>query len=109
MPVIGKRLGATTVVAATPTILYTCPAATETDVVTVVACNTGATAHTFRMAHDFGGLGVTLAENFVYDATIEGNTAYSWTGTVKMQAGDTLVVQADHAEVVFSAWGNEHS
>jgi hypothetical protein len=109
MPVIGKKLASTVVVAATPTILYTCPADTETDVYPVIACNTGATARTFTLAHDFGGLGVTTAEYFAKDQNIDANSTEAWPFTIKMQAGDTLVVEADHADVVFTAWGDEYS
>jgi len=103
-----KRLGATTVVANTDTTLYTVPAGTSAVVSSVVACNRGAGAHTFRIAHVDGAIGVVANEDYIfYDKAVAANDSEPFTLGIAMEAGDTLLVRADHAEVNFIAWGAE--
>lgn len=103
-----KRLGATVVVADTDTGLYTVPAGKSAVVSTIVACNTGSTDRTVRIAHVDGAIGDVATEDYVlYDHGIEGNGSITLSLGVAMTAADTILVRANHAEVVFTAWGSE--
>jgi len=101
----GQRLAATQVVADTDTLLYACDVA-ETEMTDLVICNTGSVSHTFRLAHIEGAIGTVSLEDYLeYDSTIEANTTYIWPRSLYMLEDDTVMVRADHADVVFSARG----
>lgn len=103
-----KRLGATVVVAATATGLYTVPASHEAIVKTIVVCNIGASSRTFRIAIVDGAIGDVADQDYLfYDVTIGANDSLIITGTFSMIATDTILVYASHAEVVFSCFGDE--
>lgn len=103
-----KRLGATAVTANTDTLLYTVPASTSAVVSSVVVCNTGATARTFRLAICPGAIGsVTAADYIIYDAVVPGNNTYIATCGFSLAAASQVMVRAAHAEVVFNIWGSE--
>lgn len=107
-----KRLGKTVVVAATNTALYTVPAGKYATVSKIAVCNRGASARTFRVAHVDGAIAVVADEDYiVHDMAIAANTTEyvpSGTGGIAMEAADTILVRANHADVNFQAWGVEH-
>lgn len=101
-------LGQTTVTADTPTTLYTIPTTTEAVVSSVVVCNTGASERTFRIAFRKDGAALALQHYTHYDVKIPANETFIATIGATMTATggqDLLIVQANHAEVVFSAFG----
>ncbi len=104
-----KRLGAITVTANTDTALYLVGASTSAVVSTIQVCNIGSTDRTFRIAHvNAGGVGAVANEDYLYyDCTIEANSSASFTLGIAMATADTLLVRANHAEVVFLCWGVE--
>lgn len=105
-----KILGQTVVVAATPTVLYTVPATTETIVSSIVACNIGATERTFRIAWRKDGAALANQHYSHYDVPIPGNDTFIATvgATLTITGGaDIISVEASHADVVFQAFGVE--
>lgn len=102
-----KILGQTVVTADTNTDLYTVPALTSAVVSSIVACNIGATERTFRIAIRNAAIG---NKNYLYyDVPIPANDSFVFTGGVTMEAGAIITVRANHADVVFSAFGSEIS
>ena len=105
-----KRLGAKTVVANTDTQLYTTPANTQTAISKVVACNRGGTDRTIRVAHVDGAIGAVTNEDYiVHDVPILANRPMLVMESMGMEAADTILVRANHADVNFIAWGSELS
>ena len=103
-----KRLGATTVTANTDTGLYTVPGSTEAIVASIIICNLGSTARTFRVAHVDGAIGVVANEDYLaYDCAIDPNISIVLTTGLSMAAAETILVRANHAEVVFNCSGVE--
>jgi len=103
-----KRLGATVVTANTNTALYTVAASTSAIVSELTVCNIGSSQRTFRIAHVDGAIGsVANADYKFYDAVIDANTSLMLNPGYTMAATHTLLVRANHAEVVFSCSGVE--
>jgi hypothetical protein len=102
-----KILGQTDVTADTDTTLYTVPSLTSAVVSSVVVCNTGTAERTFRIAIR----NATLAnKHYQYkDLPIPANDTFVLTIGATMEAGAIITVRANHAEVVFSAFGSEIS
>ena len=89
--------------ATTLTDLYT--ALLEVAVSTIVVCNHGATATTFRLAHAPGGLADAAGQYFVRDAPIQANQMVPFTIGVCLAAGDVLRAYAGNANLSVVAWG----
>lgn len=105
-----KRLGATEVVADTNTLLYTVPELTSAIVSTLIVCNAGVTARTFRVAIIQGGIdSLSLKDYIYYDVPIPAKETFLATTGFTLATGDTIMVRANHAEVVFSCFGSEIS
>ena len=103
-----KRLGATTVTADTDTKLYGVPGSTSAIISTIVICNRGATARTFRLAHVDGAIsGVANEDYLLYDAPIAPNDMVVLTLGITMEASHELLVRANHADVNFLCWRSE--
>lgn len=104
-----KQLGATTVTADTDTALYTVPADTEAIVSELTICNLGSTTRTFRLAHIAGGdIGDVANEDYkAYDCAIAPNSSIVMCIGLAMATTDTILVRANHAEVVFNMSGVE--
>jgi hypothetical protein len=102
------RLGATVVVANTDTALYTVPASTSAVVSEITICNIGSSQRTFRLAHVDGAIGDVATEDYkYYDALINPNSSLILNIGLTMATTETLLVRANHAEVVFSCSGVE--
>lgn len=107
MASVYKILGQTVVTADTDTTLYSVPALTSAVVSSIVACNIGATERTFRIAVRNAAIG---NKNYLYyDVPIPANDTFVFTGGVTMEASSVITVRANHADVVFSAFGTELS
>jgi len=103
-----KRLGATTVTANTDTSLYTVPASSQTIVSSIVACNIGSTARTFRIAIVDGAIANVANEDYLYyDVTIPANDTFVVTAGFTLPTTYAILVRASHADIVFNAWGTE--
>ena len=103
-----KRLGATVVTADTDTNLYTVPASTSAVVGNLHVCNIGSTIRTFRIAVVSGAIGTVSNEDYLYyDVEIKGNTGIAFNIGLTLPTTYSILVRADHADVVFSAFGSE--
>lgn len=103
-----KRLGATVIVANTATTLYTCPTSTMTAVSRIVACNQGSTNRTIKIAHVDGVIGSVSTEDYIVcGVTLLANKSMVVMDAIGMEAADTILVNASHADVTFIAWGSE--
>ena len=110
MAVSYKRLGSTVVTADTDTSLYTVAASTQTIISSVVVCNIGSTTRTFRIALVPGAIGTVSNDDYIYyDVIIPGNDTFIATAGLILEATHSILVRADHAEVVFSAYGSENT
>lgn len=104
-----KVLGQINPAAATLTTLYTVPAATQAIVSTLVACNTGSSATTYRIAVRVAGASIGTAQYLAYDAALPANDTATLTLGVALAATDVISVYAASANVAFHAYGVEIS
>lgn len=102
-----KILGQTTVTADTDTTLYTVPALTNTVISNITVCNTGSTERTFRIA--VRNAAISNKNYLIFDTTIPANDSFEKCSGITMEAGAIITVRANHADVVFSAFGSEIS
>jgi hypothetical protein len=100
-----KQLCGLALSATTLTTLYT--AAYECAVSTVVVCNRGATATSFRLAHAPGGVADTPGHYFAYDVPIQPTTMVPFTLGLTLAVGDVLRAYAGNANLSVVAWGEE--
>lgn len=105
-----KRLGATVVVADTDTELFQVPASHEYIVSELTICNLAVTDYTFRVAVVDGAIASVASEDYkFYDCDIPGNSTITLKPGYAMAASESLLVRANHADVVFSASGIDKS
>jgi len=104
-----SQLGATVVVADTDTLLFT--ASKQGVVSELTICNTGGTARTFRVAHiKNGDIGDIQNKYYkAYDCSLDGNTSIVICVGLAFGIGDSFLVRANHANVVFNCSGAEKS
>jgi hypothetical protein len=102
-----KTLGQSAPLATTETDLYTVPAVTSTIVSSLIVCNRGATATTFRISNSVGG-GATATKDYIYfDVSIAANETFIATVGVTMATTDKLRVFAGNTNLSFAAYGSE--
>lgn len=104
-----KALGQSNPSATTLTTLYTCPAATETVISSIVVCNQAGTSGTYRIAVRPNGATISAEHYLVYDATIAANTTVAYTLGVTIDASDVVSVYASSTSFSFNAFGSEIS
>jgi hypothetical protein len=110
MGITYKILGQTIVVANTSTGLYTTPALTSTIISSIVVCNTGTSQQTFRIAITPGTISSVAIQDYIYyDVIIPSNDTFVSTAGLTMTNGNTIMVRASSADVVFSCFGSEIS
>lgn len=102
-----KVLGQLDVGAAAEATLYTVPAATQAVVSTVIVCNRGAVATTFRIRIRVAGVATDVKQYIYYDVPIPGNDTFAATIGICLGAGDLLTVEAGTTDVSFGAFGVE--
>ncbi len=95
--------------ATTPTTLYTVPVSKETVVSTILVCNRGGSAATFRIA--LRKLGAVLAnEHYLYfDVAIGKNDTFAATLGVTLIATDIVEVYASNSNCTFQLYGQENN
>jgi len=98
----GVALGATTL-----TTIYTATA--EVAVSTIVVCNRGATATTFRLSHAPAGAADAMGQYFAYDVSIAANTMVPFTMGVCLANTDVLRAYAGDANLTVMVWGEEQA
>jgi hypothetical protein len=102
-----KVLGQSAPAAATTTSLYTVPSATYAIVNSVVICNTGPTATTFRVSVAQNGAADTLAQYVAREVPINGNSTTELALGITMDAADILRVFSQSGTLSFNAFGVE--
>ena len=102
-----KVLGQSAPTAATHTTLYTVPSATGTIINSVVVCNTGSTATTFRVSVAQNAAADTLAQYVAREVVINGNSTTELALGITMDAADILRVYSTSGSLSFNAFGVE--
>ena len=100
-------LGQAAPAATTETDLYTVPASTNTTVSSVVICNRGATAATFRISVTDGGGATQNSDYLYYDLQLQANDTFVATIGATLEATDKIKVYASTANLSFNAFGVE--
>ena len=93
--------------ATTNTDLLTVGSAKEVVISTLVVCNRGATATTFRIAVRPNGAAIANSHYIAYDVTVAANDSTNLTLGITMDASDVLTVYAGNANLTFAAFGSE--
>lgn len=104
-----KTLGQLDLTSSTLTTLYTCPAATETVVSTIIIANRAAAADTFRLAIRTGGDAISDKHYIAYDVPVAANDSTTLTLGVTVEATDVISVAASGtaSELSVNAFGAE--
>lgn len=102
-----KVLGQSAATASTNTTLYTTPSATSTIINSVVVCNTGSSATTFRVAVRPNGETIALKHYVAYEIPIAGNSTTELSLGITMDASDILMVYSTSGTLSFNAFGVE--
>lgn len=95
--------------ATTLTTLYTVPAATETVVSSVLACNRSNAATTIRIAVRPAGAGISNAHYLYYDLALAGNDTFAATLGITLSTTDVVSVYTNDATVTFQLFGQENA
>jgi len=102
-----KVLGQSNPSATTATTLYTVPSATSAVGSTIVVCNLGATATTFRIAIRPAGASLTNSQYINYDTSLPANDSIALTLGITLATTDVVTVYAGNANVSFTLFGSE--
>jgi len=89
--------------------VYTVPSATEAVVSTIVVCNRGASAGTYRLAVRPNGATLANQHYLAYDVAVSANDALTITVGITLDAGDVLEAYASSGDMTFQAYGSEIS
>ena len=95
--------------ASTTATLYTVPAATQTVVSTINACNTGAGSATIGIAIRPAGASIVDKHYIVKDLSLASKSTFTYTAGVTLDATDVISVVSSTNDVAFSAFGSEIS
>jgi hypothetical protein len=104
-----KVLGQVNPAATTLTTLYTVPAATTTVCSTLVICEKGGAAATFRLSVAVAGAADNAKQYLFYDAALTANETKAVTIGITLGATDVVKVYASTVNVVFNLFGAETS
>ncbi len=107
MAYTNKVLGQSKPVAATPTTLYTVPAATQANINIFIA-NQAAGPDTVRVALTKSGNSLNVSNYLVYDSQLQANASLNITG-IALAAGDFITVYSSGGNSSFNATGIEIS
>lgn len=102
-----KILGQQAPSATTETTLYTVPSSTQTVISTIVVCNRGGSATTFRIYFAPAGAGTSNSMYTHFDVNINANDSFAATLGVTLATTDVIRVFAGNANLTFSAFGTE--
>lgn len=102
-----KVLGQSAPASTTLTTLYTVPAATATVCSTLVVCNRGSAAATFRVAVRVAGASISDEQYLYYDPSIPANSTLTVTVGLTLAATDVVSVYASTANLSFNLSGSE--
>lgn len=107
MGTVYKVLGQANPNPATPTTIYTVPAATNTIVSTINICNLSGANATFRVAVQPSGAALANVHYLTYDTLIPANDSIGMTLGITLSATDVIAVQANTSAITFSVFGTE--
>lgn len=104
-----KILGQSAPSATTEVDIYTVPAATQTVISSIVACNRGTTSGTFRIYVSPAGAATANANYLYYDASLGAKATITLTLGITLNATDEVRVYASSGDFSFNAFGTELS
>jgi hypothetical protein len=104
-----KILGQLATSATTETDLYTVPSSTSTVCSSIVVCNRGGVATTFRVSVSAAGAFTDSKDYIYYDVTIAGNDTFVATVGVTLATTDVVRAYAGNASLSFQIYGTEIS
>ena len=107
MAIAYKVLGQVAPSATTEDDLYTVPALTEAVGSSIIICNRGGSATTFRVSISLLGGATTNADYLYYDVAIPANDTFIATIGVTLSAGNVVRVYAGNGNLTFSLYGSE--
>lgn len=102
-----KVLAQTAPSATTLTDSYTVPWATMTTISSVVVCNRGGTAATFRLSAAVAGAADATKQYLYYDVPLAANDTFIATIGLTLNATDVLRVYASNGNLSFNTFGVE--
>ena len=109
MAVAYKVLGQSAPSATTLTDVYTVPSSTQTVVSSIVVCNRGGSAASFRVAIRPNGTAAANQHYLGYGTPIAANDIVALTLGVTVDAADVVSVYASNGDLSFSLFGSEIS
>jgi hypothetical protein len=109
MSIAYSVLGQVAPSATTLTTLYTGPASTQTVCSSLVVCNRGAAAGTFRVAIRVGGAGISNEDYLYYDLTLAAYDTFVATIGITLAATDVVSVYASSGDFSFNLFGSKHT
>lgn len=104
-----KILGQAAPAATTPSDLYTVPASTSAVISSIVICNRGSVATTFRVSVAAAGAATSDEDYLYYDVTLAGNDTFIATVGITLATTDKVRVYAGNANLSFNLFGTELS
>jgi glucosamine 6-phosphate synthetase-like amidotransferase/phosphosugar isomerase protein len=104
--IIGYKLGQSAATTSYFT-MYTTPANTRTYVKDIDICNTGSVSNQFYIHIVPSGKSADTTNALFYNAPINARSTVQWTGSMIMNAGDTIQIKAGASGCVISATGGE--
>ena len=109
MAEIYKNLGQTALPATTLTDVYTVPASTEAVISSIIVCNRGATATTFRISHAVNGAADSDEQYLYYDISIPANDTFVASLGLTLGDSDKIRAYAGNANLSVNLYGTEIS
>jgi len=91
----------------TDTSLYTCPAATEAVISSLVVANRGVASGTYRIAVRPNGATISAEHYIAFNVTLAPSSFVSLTLGLTIDATDVITVRASTADFSFAAFGSE--
>jgi hypothetical protein len=102
-----RNLGQVAPLATAETDLYTVPSPVAAICSSLVVCNRGTGATTFRVSVSISGAVTATKDYLYYDVPIAGNDTFIATIGVTLSANDVMRVYAGNANLSFSLWGTQ--
>jgi hypothetical protein len=102
-----KVLGQSAPTATTDTDVYTVPSATQSVLSTIVVCNRGASAGSFRLAIRPAGAAISNEHYIAYDVSINANDATTLTLGVTLEATDVVTAYCSSGDMSVNIFGTE--
>jgi hypothetical protein len=104
-----KILGQQAPAATTEQDLYTVPSSTSAVISSIVICNRGTTATTFRVSITPTNTATTSKDYLYYDVTLAGNDTFIATVGITLATTNIVRVYAGNANLSFNLFGTELS